>query len=106
MNKCCKCEKPATRSTNAPEPSHYCDECGVCAYCHESVEFFVPYKIQDTTIYLCPCVRAAIAIPPQPRPAIPDLVEEKPENVINIKDLWRAKSNKASTRLYNRNLTS
>jgi len=90
QRECCieGCEKPATRHSQSPTASWYCDEHGVCPHCKESVEFFVEYRLATGTIYICPCVKQALSEPLPPRPPIVYVPQE--EKVETVRDHWSA----------------
>lgn len=76
---CCidGCTRPGTVSANHDGASLYCVEHGICARCHESVEFFT--FSAELNIWLCPCRHLDL------RP-MPDVVPVKPvkSNVVEF----------------------
>jgi hypothetical protein len=89
--KCCveDCQAPATRHSQSPTASWYCDEHGVCPHCGDSVELFEPYLLENgSTIYICLCVKKALSTPLPPRPPIVYVPQE--EKVETVRDHWSA----------------
>lgn len=90
MIECCidGCDHPGTVHANHPDASLYCVEHGVCAYCGESVEFFVP--CQDLHIWICPCVekRRKQATTERPKYEPVPVVTTK-KKAKNVKDHWQ-----------------